>query len=531
MTGFSLVFSFLFLMFLLVRNRTLLTYFQQEEYDSKRFLFSFLRIGLIDVLFSLVLFGALIFQKFFGQAVLAVSFASLGGLIIGFREYKYNFKKKLVFTRRAKRIFVVSCILSMILAVGLKLTFKTSFLSFVLVLQVLPIIMILVNLSLQPLQNRINQRYIDEAKEKLSAYDGVKIGITGSFGKTTVKTILAYILSGTSNVFYSPGSINTVLGLTRHIRQRLQPAHDVFIAEMGAYGIGSIMRICKFIEPEYAIITSVGNAHSERFGSLENTAKAKSELVQWVCEHGTKAIIPVTLLRQDAFKVLYDQYPDKILTCGDDQSCDVQIIRKEKLKIGWQIYLSFNFINSDIHKFKLPLFGDHNHMNLCLCLALTAFLNPEKLSIARAVTSSIPQTPHRLQVKTRPGSYTLIDDAYNSNETGFKNAVEVMQGLTKKDGEGILVTPGIAELGDDHEAVHAELGRFCSSRCDQVFIVNSARIPSFVEALDKHGYLRYRMFESFDLAKAALSRMNLTENDVVLFENDLPDILETKRLL
>ena len=103
-------------------------------------------------------------------------------------------------------------------------------------------------------------------------YPGTTIGITGSFGKTTVKHILGDVLGQLSTVFFSSGSINTPLGHTRHIRQRLQPAHRYFVAEMGAYE-GSIERLCDLIDPNHAIITSIGLAHNERFKGLDVVAR------------------------------------------------------------------------------------------------------------------------------------------------------------------------------------------------------------------------------------------------------------------
>ena len=532
MTGLHLAFLIVFIGFLFVRTYTLLTYFQQEEYDSKRFLSSFIKIGLIDVLYTLSLILVFWVYTIIGQESIAVVIAILAAVIIGIKEFSYKYKKKLAFTNRARRIFTLTWTFTIIVTLAISQSLQFNFLAFILALQIVPFLIILANLCLRPLQEKINQRYINEARDKLYVYDGIKIGITGSFGKTTVKTILAYILSSTSNVFHSPGSINTVLGLTRHIRQRLQPSQDVFIAEMGAYGIGSIQRLSEFIMPEYAIITSVGNAHSERFGNLQNTAKAKSELAQWICKNGAKVVIPEELLVHEAFKLLYDQYPDKFLICGYNQSCDVQIHNTQKMHLGWKVKLSFNYLSSETHEFKLPLYGKHNHMNLCVCLAMFSLLYPNSLPIARAVSSTIPQTPHRLQIKALPGSHILIDDAYNSNKTGFKNAVEVLQELAKKNrGRAILITPGIAELGEGHDEVHAELGEFCASRCDQIFVVNGARIPSFVAALEASNQATFKMFESFTDAKSALSEINITEDDVVLLENDLPDILEVKRFL
>ena len=185
---------------------------------------------------------------------------------IGRHERTYRFKKPLVMTERATRLH------------RLALRWTAAVLVPVLAL-LLPVLEIsgrpgtaagasFRQFPAGPGEDQRNQAYIDEASHKLAGFSGVRIGITGSFGKTSVKHILAQLLGVDAPVFYSRGSINTVLGLTRHIRQRLQPAHKYFIAEMGAYQKGSIARLADFVKPEIGIITAVGEAHLERFGSL-----------------------------------------------------------------------------------------------------------------------------------------------------------------------------------------------------------------------------------------------------------------------
>lgn len=117
---------------------------------------------------------------------------------------------------------------------------------------------------MQPVEKGINNHYLNDAKAKLAARDDlIKIGITGSFGKTSTKFVLAAILSEKFDVLATPSSFNTPMGLTRVIREQLEPHHQVFIAEMGARHVGDIKELVDLVHPKYGMITSVGPQHLE----------------------------------------------------------------------------------------------------------------------------------------------------------------------------------------------------------------------------------------------------------------------------
>jgi len=203
------------------RMHTLLTYFQQEEYDNTRFLTAWKGVRLFDLRASGLILVAGLGLSFCGPklAILVALAAALAA--IGLIERRYRFKKPLAKTERAKRILYVSYALVLLAA----LPALCQPLWGVVALQLAPLGLIIANAALKPLQTRVNEGYTAEATVKLARLDPVRIGITGSFGKTTVKHMLAEILEASGSVFYSPGSINTVLGHTRHIRQRLQWSH------------------------------------------------------------------------------------------------------------------------------------------------------------------------------------------------------------------------------------------------------------------------------------------------------------------
>lgn len=510
-----------------VRINTILTYFQQEEYDSSRFLGAILRVRLFDVLATLGLFALVVFNAFVGLGVFVWLVAA--GLLaaIALRERTYKYKKKLVATERLKRIRWLARVFYLLSLGALFLNAFTVFL----ILQAIPLWIMLANRLLRSHQESINQGFIDEAVDKLKTYRPVTIGITGSFGKTTTKHILAEVLASAGSVFYSPGSINTVLGLTRNIREKLQRGHKFFIAEMGAYGIGSIKRLCDFADPQFAIVTAIGDAHTERFGSIENIAIAKSELVEHVTARGGHAVIPYEILQHKPFADLKRAHPDLIHTVGTEPDADFQITRAELEDSNWAIEVQpCRAADAAPIAYTLPLLGDHNILNSALSVVLTYLISPPTATRIAAFSKDVEQVQHRLQKIDNPGQPLILDDAYNSNEIGFKNAVSVLRKLAdQRGGKAVLVTPGVAELGLEHERVHDRLGAYAAEHCDIVIAVNPARIESFVTALEG-SELEVQSRASFADARRLVGEIT-TEKDVVLYENDLPDLLEETRLL
>ena len=507
------------------RTTTLLTYFQQEEYDGRRFVDSFRDVRLFDIRASLAVVVAIIagfagLPKALCVILLAASFVAIASI-----ERGYRYKKPLAKTQRAMRIWRLALVP---LCLGALLVLVHPIFA-IIALQAVPFALMGANKILKPVQERINEGFVDQARTKLEALDPIRIGITGSFGKTTVKHMFAEILETSGPVFYSPGSINTVLGHTRHIRQRLQYAHKYFVAEMGAYGIGSIKRLCDFIHPQYGIVTAVGDAHTERFGSIEAIAQAKSELAAETCAVGGTMVINADVMQYAPFQALKDQYGDKIITVGM-KDADVTIEAVEIEGGSWSITLHSDDARVPTITYELPLIGDHNVMNSALAVTMALVIDISTADQIPYFTKTVAQIPHRLQKIDTPGSALILDDAYNSNELGFMSAVSALDKLAKhRGGRRILVTPGIAELGLEHDRVHARLGTFSGARCDEIYVVNPSRVESFVTTA-KAETAKVIEVPTFFAARAAIAK-TLTKDDVVLYENDLPDLLEEKRFL
>src|SRR5262249_6023860 len=138
--------------------------------------------------------------------------------------------------------------------------------------------LIVANAFLVPYERHVQRSYEAEAVARVKEVRPLIVGITGSYGKSSSKAMLAHILQYKGPTLAASGSINTLMGLTRHIREELVIGHEFMVVEMGAFRAGSIRRLCELTPPSVALITAVGDMHLERFGSTDEIVRAKSEL-------------------------------------------------------------------------------------------------------------------------------------------------------------------------------------------------------------------------------------------------------------
>ena len=517
--------------FCIFMARRLLTYlhlFQQEEYDSARFLRWLVRERAIDRRLSatLVAIGAVqllapvsaapagVFQVLTGLACVAVSFFD--------RDPRRYGKKKLTMTARARRIYSGALVL-MAVAAGLTSLATWAWIWLVPV-QLVPLALVAANLLLTPFEARTQRRYWNEAHTKLLCIDPLVIAVTGSYGKTSVKHILGHILETAAPTLITPGSVNTAMGIARIIREQLQPRHRYLVVEMGAYGPGSIRRLCELTPPKMGIITAIGMAHYERFKSLETVAAAKFELAEAAVANGGTVIAAADTLDYDVPRRFAAAHHDVLLSVGSEPGATVAIgeLRQDArgitLTVGWQ---------GVSYRLHVPLFGMHQGRNVALAFAAACSLGLAPEDVAASLRTT-PQIAHRLEVRHQGGGALLIDDAYNSNPVGFASALELLDVLQRPGGRRILVTPGMVELGAAHDAEHKRIGGLAAGHVDVLVAVAPHRVAPLADAFAEAApAAEVVSCAGFAEAQAWMAQ-NLSASDVVLLENDLPDLLEQK---
>lgn len=557
--------------FSIARGNALMMFFQQEEYDNLRFLTWHKDKRAFDVAASLWFVLALVLSAFlqtenaaaFIDAFAAILIVPYGIMVIGFlhgiarsHTAMRGNKKPLVRTDRVKRIRAVYTVLTLALLTAmvwfallapfgssytisvssdaaswfdtfafLSLNYDWRFVGFcalVLVfVQILPLLVIAANKLLEPFEERVKARFRSEAVEKFTRLKPTVIAITGSFGKTSTKHILAHILDAAAPTLATPGSVNTEMGITRVIREQLTQDHQYFIVEMGAYGPGSIARLCRLTPPDVALITAVGAAHYERFKSLETVAAAKFEIAEAVFANGGTAVINTDGIPGNLADERRAAVPGPYLTVG--ATGDLKLIAYRMTPDGLTIDVEDS---GGPQTLKAPIFGEHQAGNIVMAAATARAIGLPWAAIKGAL-ASLPQIRFRLEVSHSHGAPTLINDAYNSNPVGFAGALDCLDVLVKPGGRRILVTPGMVELGAIHDAEHERLGILAAQHTDIVCVVTPERIPTFVKGLNSgnDGSTTVMTFATQAEAEAWV-KDNWRPEDAVLFENNLPDLYE-----
>lgn len=431
---------------------------------------------------------------------------------------KLGNKKPLVWTTKAIFLFYSSFVLTGLLPLLVFLFSQNtiySVLTFVL-LFLQPYIPLLFSLVLlKPYEVWNKTKTIQNTRRKINSLPNLQvIGITGSFGKTSVKEFLYQILRSKYKVLKTPESYNTVFGISRVVNLELDDSHDFFISEMGAYQRGEIAELSHMVGPKYGILTGVAEQHLERFGSLENIISGKFELLE--------------ALPQEGFAVLNIDNPDiksnlKKLTVpfwgyGQDSKAEVRI-EKVKLSIdGSRFVLVWPSGKLNLHT---KLVGFSAIQNIAGAAAMALYLGVPPIKVSRSVAALEP-VPNRLELLKR-GEMTILNDSFNSNPEGFREAVETASLIKSK--YKVLITPGIVDLGARNHEVHKVLGKLAAGVFDLVILVtDSGRTRGLEDGLLSAKFAKEKIVFAPTLNDAMrVLREKAKPETLVLLENDLPD--------
>ena len=519
----------------LLAGRLLIHYFQLESYQFPGY-FRTLKRNLPKALLPGLLTALLFAASFFAMSVIARDFswvhyailaavAVCGGFFIGRMCAEKKAKKALIFTPRIKRLYCVGAVLFFGILLLLGMSAEQSGtdslwgkIASVLVLAFpvfLPLWTALAGLLAWPIEKGISELYFRDAQRILKERkDLIKIGITGSWGKTSVKFILGTILEEKYHTLVTPASFNTPMGVTKVIRSRLEPGHRVFVAEMGARHVGDIKEMCRLVHPMIGILTSVGPQHLDTFKTVERVAKTKYELIDALPEDG----LAVFADDGDIVRGLWQKTTlDKMLSGLDAAADDVWA---ENIAVSGE-GSTFDLCTREQRiPCRTALLGELNIRNILVCACVGLKLGMTAEEIARGI-GKIQPIEHRLQLMANPGGMTVIDDAFNSNIRGAEQAFRVLRDMP---GQRILVTPGMVELGSREEEMNRAFGRVAADCCDLAILIGEKRSEAIAAGLKDGGFPAEKILvvNSLDEATAEL-RGRVKAGDTVLFENDLPD--------
>lgn len=508
------------------RLRTYLHIYQQEEYQPVRFIRWLWRSRSFDrkASIAIVVLGAV---ELFVHLDYEIAEACLSAVLVLFaileKDPRKASKKKLVMTSRATRIFW--CAFGVIVIIAFLYTLPgVPTIAWLIPVQTIPFSLTLANLILTPYEKAIQLRFWKEAHEKLLALRPTVVGITGSYGKTSTKHILGHILEVQASTLITPGSVNTPMGIARIVREQLGPHHRFFVCEMGAYGPGSIARLCRLAPPQIGAITAIGMAHFERFKSLETVAETKFELADAVAKSNGTLIAYEQAMNFPASQAFARDHAANLLVVGEAEQASLRIVQGRQEKNGIAAEVQWQ---GQTYVLRAPIFGEHHISNMAVAFATACALGvrPEDAVLALAST---PQISHRLEVGEGLAQSRLIDDAYNSNPAGFASALKLLNQLRAEGGRRILVTPGMVELGAAHDTEHRIIGKLAGECADVLLPVLPERIAELTlgfRETNPNGIVV--PCPNFHLARRWLES-NVRKEDVVLMENDLPDLYEKK---
>jgi UDP-N-acetylmuramoyl-tripeptide--D-alanyl-D-alanine ligase len=339
---------------------------------------------------------------------------------------------------------------------------------------------------------------------------------------------LAEILNGRYKTYATPKSYNTMMGICLAINKDLKDDFSIeyFIVEMGAYIRGEIQRICDLTPPNISVVVDVGPQHLERFGSLENTAEAKYEIIKALPENG----VGVFNWDNPYVREMYERgYPKTRIAVSKS-------VASEAILAGGPRFIASNIRESlgglhftvtdtetgESQPFTTALLGQHNVTNILLATAVAVHERMTLGDVAFRVRQLQPAAS-RLAKQTTPEGITIINDAYSANPVGVVSSLQVL-GLHHS-GRRLLITPGMVELGELMESENQKLGEMAAKYATDVVLVGEKRTEPIKVGLLRAGFpaeqlkIVERLSEAIDWYKT-----NLKSGDTVLFLNDLPDI-------
>lgn len=333
------------------------------------------------------------------------------------------------------------------------------------------------------------------------------IAVTGSNGKTTTKDLTAAVLSGRWQVLKTQANFNNEIGLPLTLLQ-LTAAHQAAVVEIGMRGLGQIAAMAPMAAPSIGIVTNVGETHMELLGSLENIAKAKSELVEAIPAGGT-----VILNADNAFVAAMHVKAKagvRVLTFGIEKTADVQ---GEAIRTEGQTTKFMAHFQQERHEFTLPMVGRHNVYNALAAIAVGVSLGFTAEEMQRGL-DAMEATKMRFECKTI-GAYQVINDAYNASPMSMTAAIETLAEVAK--GRKIAVMGDMLELGAVSVEAHMNVGRELAAKKVDALLTRGEMGEYIARGAEEGGLQSVYRCASHEEAGKVLQKI-LQPGDTILFK-------------
>lgn len=463
---------------------------------------------------------------------------------------QFEYLPKLKLTKRLiRQLFLMLILIVFSLIILAYINYYYISLLFPFIFLYLYILLFFTIVILQPIEKLIAKYFLNNAKKKLRSNPKlIKIGITGSYGKTSTKEILKSILSQEFYVLATPKSFNTPMGISKTINEKLQNSHQIFLCEMGAKKIGEINELCVIVGVDYGIVTSVGRQHLETFGNIGNVYKTKKELPDYLYQKHCVFNLMNYYVNQMFNEYLYDKigifilpkrlgkmninskiFSRKHIKCMKNFSkrylkfyefiksgnVYAKNIKATSLQSQFDIYYNNEFLCTA----KTELIGIHNIINILLSTALSVMLKVKPKNIAMGI-GGVKSIKARFEKMSNDNGATVINNGYNSN---LDSAVCSLKALSLFENKNkLVITPGLIECKDMYEDNY-KLGKLVGKYASEVIVVKKLNRDAIIEGLKSVGFRKSKIYAVDDFATAKKVIDKLPNDYVVLIENDLPE--------
>ena len=381
---------------------------------------------------------------------------------------------------------------------------------------------ILATLLLAPFDYLVKQRVIRAATRAVREHPKLKvIAITGSYGKTTMKEVVAAALSERFIVIKTDENKNTPLGVARLILEKLTPQTEILLLEMGAYRRGEIAQLCAIARPHISILTGINESHLERFGSLAATIAAKFEIVTCARDQAT------VILNADDERVSkhYHDYTGGrnvlFYSAYNDKRCPYHVANKRFAYDDLTQHADITRVEDTVGSVKTSFLGEYIFGDIIAARMVARELRVSAEDFRRGIAKLKP-IAHRLQPIAGQNGILVIDDSYNGSAHGVEEAIRVLERF--KDRRKLYVTPGLVETGDQARALHERIGKRLARVADVVILINNSVTHYIVQGLLANGFAKKDIIFFPTAVEAHREMQKITKpGDVVLFQNDWPD--------
>ncbi len=479
--------SIFYALFILAIGYYFITNLQWYSYKLNRVLFHHTKTWWHFVYF-LVPFALYAFVDGMSEYGFVVVVAYLALL---FQWYR-GLDKPLVFTGRVKRFYAALILFALFIAVAFK--------HFAVVLP-----LFLAYFISMFIEKMLFNGFKVKAQKKIEAMeDLIVVGITASYGKTSIKNYIEHLLKAKYKTYATPRSVNTLGGVMKDVNDDLPADTEVYVVEMGARGEGDIAEISTFVNPHYVVVGKIGPAHIEYFKTIENIRNTKMEILK--TERLKKAWI------HESARVKPES---NVHTFGTKENLDIRTkeAAPEYVIENVQATLESTSFTLDGVKYSASILGAFNAMNLAAAVLVAKELGLSDEQIQEGL-STLKAVDHRLQ-RIDAGGKVILDDSFNGNIDGMMASFDL---ASTYEGRKVVITPGLVEVDDE---LNVQVAQKANEVFDVVVVTGDLNYAIFKEYVEADKLVKLATKGEMEAMLVEQTR----PGDLILFANDAPSFV------